>query len=124
MKKRENSSIHVRFCLLLIIIFSGNSILAQRYTETELRVHLDSLAKINKGLNNTVQLNVSGLAFYEFVNTLGLDNNLNISIDPAITQTISYNFYDARVKDILVFLYVNFELIITVPNDDDYNARH
>lgn len=110
MKKRENSSIHVRFCLLLIIIFSGNSILAQRYTETELRVHLDSLAKINKGLNNTVQLNVSGLAFYEFVNTLGLDNNLNISIDPAITQTISYNFYDARVKDILVFLYVNFEV--------------
>ncbi len=110
MKKRENSSIHVTFCLLLIIIFSGNSILAQRFTETELRVHFDSLAKINKGLNNTVQLNVSGLAFYEFVNTLGLDNNLNISIDPAITQTISYNFYDARVKDILVFLYVNFEV--------------
>jgi type IV pilus assembly protein PilQ len=110
MKKRENSSIQLRYCLLLIIIFSGNSIFAQRFTETELRVHFDSLAKTNKGLNNTVQLNVSGLAFYEFVNTLGLDNNLNISIDPTITQTISYNFYDARVKDILVFLYVNFEV--------------
>jgi type IV pilus assembly protein PilQ len=82
----------------------------QHYTEDQLREQLDSLSKSNKGYSNAVQLNISGLPLYEFVNTLGLDNNLNISVDPSITQPISYNFHDARVKDILVFLYVNFEL--------------
>ncbi len=110
MKNKRNQLTRVRLFLFLVMIFIGNSLLAQRYTEDELREKFDSLAKVNKGLNNTVQLNVSGLALYEFVNTLGLDNNLNVSIDPAITQTISYNFYDARVKDIFVFLYVNFEV--------------
>jgi type IV pilus assembly protein PilQ len=110
MKNKQNLMTRIRLCLFLGMIFIGNGLLAQRFTEDELREKFDSLAKVNKGLNNTVQLNVSGLALYEFVNTLGLDNNLNVSIDPVITQTISYNFYDARVKDIFVFLYVNFEV--------------
>lgn len=96
--------------LIVFTLFTIHAAHSQKYTEDRLRVHLDSLSKVNTGYNNTVQLNISGLPFYEFVNTLGLDNNLNISIDPTITQSISYNFYDARVKDILVFLYVNFEI--------------
>ena len=96
--------------LIVFTLFTIHAAHSQKYTEDQLRVHLDSLSKVNIGYNNTVQLNISGLPFYEFVNTLGLDNNLNISIDPTITQSISYNFYDARVKDILVFLYVNFEI--------------
>ncbi len=55
-------------------------------------------------------MNVSGLPLFEFVYSIGLENNLNITIEPTLNQTISYNFYDAKVKDILVFLYVNFEL--------------
>lgn len=96
--------------LLMMLFFSIHWGYGQNFTEDQLRERLDSLAKSNKGFNNAVQLNISGLPLYEFVNTLGLDNNLNISIDPSITQPISYNFHDARVKDILVFLYVNFEL--------------
>jgi type IV pilus assembly protein PilQ len=96
--------------LVMLLFFSMHWAYGQNYTEDQLRERFDSLAKVNKGFNNAVQLNISGLPLYEFVNTLGLDNNLNISIDPSITQPISYNFHDARVKDILVFLYVNFEL--------------
>lgn len=101
-----------RFILLFALVgftFIQNGY-TQKFTEDELRDKFDSLSTKNKGFNNTVQLNITGLPLYEFINTLGLDNNLNLSLDPAINQTISYNFYDARVKDILVFLYVNFEL--------------
>jgi type IV pilus assembly protein PilQ len=99
-----------KWMLIVFTLLTVNIVFGQRYTEDQLREHLDSLSKVNKGYNHTVQLNISGLPLYEFVNTLGLDNNLNLSIDPTITQPISYNFFDARVKDILVFLYVNFEI--------------
>ncbi|MCR9171955.1 MAG: type II and III secretion system protein [bacterium] len=68
------------------------------------------MAKTHPGLNNEVQLNVSSLPLAELVNSIAFENNLNISVDPNINQLISYNFYDAQVKDVLVFLYLNFEV--------------
>lgn len=75
-----------------------------------LRDVLDNLAGDHPGLNNTLQLNVSGLPLSELVSSVALENNLNVSIDPNLNQLISYNFFDAQVKDMLVFLYLNFEI--------------
>lgn len=83
---------------------------AQNFTEPLLRAKLDSLSNTSKGLNNTFQLNVSGLALSELVNSIALENNLNISIDPVLNNAVSYNFFDARVKDVLVFLYEHFDI--------------
>ena len=96
--------------LTLFWILSASSLVAQTYSETTLRRTLDSMAIDHPGLDNTLQLNVSGLALSELVNSVALENNLNVSIDPALNELISYNFYDAQVKDMLVFLYLNFEL--------------
>lgn len=105
--KREMKQFVFSLLLVCITSFVG---FGQKYTETELRDKLDSISIRNTGLNNAVQLNISGLPLYEFIYSIGLENNLNITIDPGLNQTISYNFFDAKVKDILVFLYVNFEL--------------
>jgi type IV pilus assembly protein PilQ len=83
---------------------------AQNFNEPLLRAKLDSLSLTSKGLNNTFQLNVSGLPLSELVNSIALENNLNISIDPALNNTVSYNFFDAKVKDVLVFLYEHFDV--------------
>jgi type IV pilus assembly protein PilQ len=96
----------IAFLIFFTTVFS----FGQNYTEQQLRDKLDTLSLKSKGLNNTVQLNVSGLQLYEFVYSIGLENNLNISIEPSLNQTISYNFFDAQVKDILVFIYMNFEV--------------
>ena len=82
-------------CLML---FSG-IVKGQHYTETELRHVFDSLSTTYKGYTHTLQLNVTGLSLSELVTSVALDNNLNISIDPGLNQLISYNFYDAQVKD-------------------------
>ncbi len=82
----------------------------QRYSEESLRQKLDSLAEHHEGLNNALQLNVSSLQLSELVNSVALENNLNISIDPKLDERISYNFYDAQVKDMLVFIYLNFDV--------------
>lgn len=83
---------------------------AQSFSEESLRAQLDTMAKSHPGLNNEVQLNVSSLPLSELVNSIAFENNLNISVDPSISQPISYNFFDAQVKDVLVFLYLNFEV--------------
>lgn len=83
---------------------------AQKYTEAQLREVLDSAAVKQKGLNNELQLNVTNLQLAELVSSVALENNLNLSIDPGLNQIISYNFFNAQVKDMLVFLYLNFEI--------------
>ncbi len=104
---RVNTHFILTLLIVLVTSFSG---MGQNYTDAELRTKLDSLSSKNPGLNNTVQLSVSGLALYEFVYSVALENNLNITIEPSLNQAITYNFFDAKVKDILVFLYFNFEL--------------
>lgn len=96
----------------IIVLFIGFSFFgqAQKYTEPELRILLDSLSKKYKGYNNALQLNVTSLALSELVNSVALENSLNISVDPSLNQIITYNFFDAQVKDMLVFLYMNFDV--------------
>jgi type IV pilus assembly protein PilQ len=96
--------------IIAVLLGSLTNSFGQKYTEGMLRSVLDSLAEEHEGLNNALQLNVSSLQLSELVNSVALENNLNISIDPALDQRISYNFYDAQVKDMLVFLYLNFEI--------------
>jgi len=96
--------------IILLALLLCTSAFSQQYTETTLRARLDSVSIRYPGYNNAVQLNVSGLSLAELLNSLALENNLNISVDPSFNQTISYNFFDAQVKDVLVFLYENFEI--------------
>ena len=95
---------------MLLFIGLSSAGFSQIFTEESLRTKLDSLSQTLSGLNNNLQLNVSSLQLSELVNSVALENNLNISVDPSLNQLISYNFFDAPVKDMLVFLYLHFEI--------------
>lgn len=101
---------HLLILFLFGTIMLQHQVKAQIFTEPTLRAKLDSLSIQSKGLNNTFQLNVSGLPLSELVNSIALENNLNISIDPVLNNAVSYNFFDAKVKDVLVFLYEHFDI--------------
>lgn len=96
--------------LVLSLLFLVNHTFAQKHSEESLRMKLDSLAVIYPGYNNNLQLNVSGIQLAELVNSVALENNLNISIEPSLNQVVSYNFFDAQVKDLFVFIYLKFEV--------------
>lgn len=101
------------FILFVCFTFFMEESHAQKFSEQTLRTRLDTMSVRHPGLNNAVQLNVSSLPLSELVNSIAFENNLNISVDPEVNQLISYNFYDAQVKDVLVFLYLNFEVEYT-----------
>jgi type IV pilus assembly protein PilQ len=94
----------------ILAFFTSVNVFGQHFTEDQLRLKLDSLSLKSPGLNKKVETSVSGLPLYEFVYSLGFENNLNITIEPTLNQPVSYNLSDAIVKDVLVFLYLNFEL--------------
>ena len=91
-------------CTLLLVFVASFSVFGQHFTEDQLRLKLDSLSLKSPGLNKKVETSVSGLPLYEFVYSLGYENNLNITIEPSLNQPVSYNLSDAIVKDVLVFL--------------------
>ena len=97
-------------CIVLVFMLISYYGSAQNFTENELRTVFDSLSVKQKGYNNTLQLNVTSLSLSELVNSVAFENNLNISVDPVLNQMITYNFYDAQVKDMLIFLYLNFDV--------------
>lgn len=100
------------FLIVFATVLTTFQLSAQKYTEMQLRTVLDSAALRQKGLNNELQLNVTNLQLAELVSSVALENNLNLSIDPGLNQVISYNFFNAQVKDMLVFLYLNFDIEI------------
>jgi type IV pilus assembly protein PilQ len=99
------------FLLTILLVFvTSFRVFGQHFSEDQLRLKLDSLSLKSPGLNKKVETSVSGLPLYEFVHSLGYENNLNITIEPTLNKPVSYNLSDAIVKDVLVFLYLNFEL--------------
>jgi type IV pilus assembly protein PilQ len=98
--------------LILGFLFVHSSLTAQTMTSEQLEKKLDSLSFFQMGLNNNVQLNVSNIALADLLGSIGLENSLNLSVDPGLTQLVSYNFYDARVRDVFIFLYNNYEINI------------
>jgi type IV pilus assembly protein PilQ len=99
---------------ILILYFFSYSLYAQNYSSDQLRSIFDSLAIKSKGLNNKVQLNVSSLEVSELINSIGLENNLNIVVEPNLNQLISYNFFDVEVKDVFIYLHSNYDIDIQI----------
>ena len=96
---------------LYIILFLVGTYASFAQTDPEnLQVQFDSLAKTQPGLNQKVQVNVSGVTLSDFISAIALENNLNVSIDKSLDEMVVNNFYDALVKDVFIFVTQKFDL--------------
>jgi type IV pilus assembly protein PilQ len=75
---------------------------------------LEELSQTQSGLNNKIQLSVSGISLSDFISAIALENNLNVSVDDDLDKIIVNNFYDAMVKDVFVFLVKKHELHVEI----------
>jgi len=104
------------FCLL-VIFFSVFSVFAQTSPSERLRLideRLRNLAITVPGLNQKVQLSVSGASAPEFLRALAQSSNLNINIDPQLNFKIYNNFRDETALNILLFLAKEYDLDINM----------
>ncbi|WP_423147911.1 type II secretion system protein GspD [Rubrolithibacter danxiaensis] len=102
-------------CLLFFsfhISVYGQTSSQERYRLVEER--LRNLAVTVPGLNQKVQLAVSGASAQEFLRALAQANNLNINIDPALDFKIYNNFTNETALNVLLFLTKQFDLDINL----------
>ncbi len=86
--------------------------LAQNSQQEGMAGLLDSLASENPRLEKKVDLNVRSMSAGDFIAALGKRSQVNVSIAQEVDFRLSHNFNQAKVRDILLFLCVNYDLAI------------
>lgn len=74
--------------------------------EIKLSLLIDELP----GLDQRLDISVSGVSIHEFLRGIAKTNALNLSIDPAMNVQIVNNFSNVRVADVLLFLAKTYDL--------------
>ncbi len=107
MLKMKKTLIYVFF---ISFIFNG---IAQDSAENI----LDNYSDTNNALKETINIDISGLTIYEFLNSIALEHKINLSVDSDLEDTIESSFFDIPVKDIFLFLVNKYDLKIEVINN-------
>lgn len=105
------------FQLMLLLGFLQGALGQQSSADERLRVideRLRSLAVILPGLNQKVQLSMSGASAQEFLRALAQSNNLNINVDPQLDFKIYNNFTNETALNVLLFLAREYQLDINL----------
>ncbi|WP_428330281.1 type II secretion system protein GspD [Mucilaginibacter sp.] len=107
-----------KFTLYLLLIFFFGcplTLLAQQDSRIGLlQEKLERLSAQVPGLNNKVQLVITGVPVTEYLSALAKSNDLNISIDPKINFVINDTFNNATAANILLLLAGKYSLDISV----------
>ncbi|MBL4669095.1 MAG: type II and III secretion system protein [Flavobacteriales bacterium] len=96
--------------VLICLFLSLNTIAQDRIKQIE--TQLKSMTTEVPGLEENVQMSVSGVSIQEFMRGIADAHKLNISVDPTIKQDIVNNFANATVSDVLLFVCKEYSLKI------------
>ena len=96
--------------LVCCLGLSSNTYAEDRIKQIENQ--LNALTTDMPGLEEQVQMSVSGVSIQEFMRGIADANKLNISVDPSIKQDVVNNFANATVSDVLIFICKEYDLSI------------
>ncbi len=104
------------FIFFLLLFKPGLQIsLAQQDTRVrDIEANLEVLAAKVPGLNQKVQLSVTGVSIREYLNALAKSNSLSLSIDPALSFNVYDTFNGVTASNILVFLAQKYNLDLNI----------
>jgi type IV pilus assembly protein PilQ len=100
--------------IFILLIGCSIQIFGQTPTFQEMERDILDLAKIQEGLNQKVQVSVSGITLYDFITAVAQEHNLNVSVNDQLNDPVVNNFYDAVVKDVFIFLIKEYDLVIDI----------
>lgn len=98
------------FAFVVCLIYGLNSFGQDRMKKIENQ--LTTLTTDMPGLEEQVQMSVSGVSIQEFMRGIADAHQLNISVDPSIQQNVVNNFANATVSDVLIFICKEYDLSI------------
>lgn len=109
----------LRYIFFLLSITSGYGqeipTFNQRLNEIENQLDLLSESSV-PGLNESANFSVSNISIQSFLRTIAESHKLNVQVDPSLNITLSNNFTNVIVKDIVYFLCQEYQLDIRFIN--------
>ncbi|MDT3403743.1 type II secretion system protein GspD [Mucilaginibacter terrae] len=102
-----------RLITFIAIIFCPLLLRAQQDRIELLQQKLEKLSVSVPGLNDAVQLSISGASVQDFLYALSKSNGLSISVDPKLNFKVNNSFNNVTALNILVFLAKQYNLDIT-----------
>ena len=103
---------------LLLLSLSGLTVSAQVTTTADrlkaIEERLRNLSVTVPGLNQPVQLSMSGASAQEFLRALAQSNNLNINIDPQLNFKVYTNFRNETAMNVILFMAKEYDLDINL----------
>lgn len=102
------------FLFLTIATLSGFAQESQAQRLERIENRLKALSVMVPGLNQKVQLSMSGASAQEFLRALAQSSNLNINIDPQVNFKVFYNFTNETALNVLLFAAKEYELDINL----------
>jgi type IV pilus assembly protein PilQ len=102
---------YIKIMGILFCLFLSVNIIAQDRIK-QIETQLKSMTTEVPGLEENVQMSVSGVSIQEFMRGIADAHKLNISVDPTIQQNIVNNFANATVSDVLLFVCKEYNLKI------------
>lgn len=114
--KNKNITLLLIIMVLLLMVgktgFSQNLVQGDRLKVIDER--LRNLSVTVPGLNQQVQLSMSGASAQEFLRALAQSNNLNINIDPQLNFKVYTNFRNETALNVLLFIAKEYDLDINL----------
>lgn len=116
--KNNKPFLKLFFCLILLITVSVNVFgqttnpINDRINAIDERLH--NLAITVPGLNQKVQLSMSGATAQEFLRALAQTSNLNINVDPQLSFKVYNNFRNETALNVLLFIAKEYDLDINL----------
>ncbi len=94
--------------LLLVLTFTAKA--QDRFAILEQK--LIEVGKVSPGINEKVDLSINGASIQEFIRAIGVNNNLNVNVDPTIDAKIANNFSKVSALEVFMFLCKTYNLDI------------
>lgn len=87
------------------------------YSQNSTDSLLEEYAAENNSLYETLNIDISGLTIYEFLNSIALEHKINLSVDSNINDIIESSFFEIPVKDVFLFIADKYNLEVEIINN-------
>lgn len=106
------------FIVMMLLVLVGKTGFSQNLVQGDRLKAIDerlrNLSVTVPGLNQQVQLSMSGASAQEFLRALAQSNNLNINIDPQLNFKVYTNFRNETALNVLLFIAKEYDLDINL----------
>ncbi len=98
---------------IFIILFLSITFFAQAQDRFDvMEEKLTQLAKSYPGIDDKVTLSMNGATIQEYVRAIGVNNNINVSVDASLDIKLNNNFSNVSAKEVFLFLCKRYDLDI------------